>query len=111
MYVTCFGFKARYPCNEYKIESFILLINFLADIKEVKTLIDLAMITASGQGDMEVGKVSTLHAAVTGFAPLIYNLPQDADFTVFYECCNDVWKTMETDEGLVNKLVCLSNQN
>lgn len=71
----------------------------------MKTLVDLAMITAAGQGDMEVAKVSILHAAVTGFAPLIYDLPVDANFKAFYQSCRIVWKTLDSDPDLTNKLV------
>ena len=39
---------------------------YLVDIKEVQVLVDLAMISASGQGDLEVQKVSCLHSRCYG---------------------------------------------
>ena len=35
--------------------------------KEVKVLVDIAMISATGQGDLEVQKVSCMHSAATGY--------------------------------------------
>ena len=64
------------------------------------------MITAAGQGDMEVKKVSSLYAAVTGYGPLIYDLPPDAGFIQFYESSQAVWKNLESDHNLPKKLVC-----
>ena len=73
--------------------------------KEVKVLVDLAMIRAAGQGDMEVEKVSCLHAAVTGFASLIYDLPEESGFLQLLECCKNVWRALDTDPKLPEKLV------
>jgi hypothetical protein len=77
----------------------------LVDLKHVKTLVDLAMITAEGQGDMEVSKVSCLHAAVLGFAPLIYELDDKCNFLRFLQKCQAVWKALEADRHLPMKLV------
>lgn len=71
----------------------------------MKVLVDLAMISAAGQGDMEVAKVSCLHVAATGYAALIYDLPQDANFERFYQQCQEVWKNLEADPELPTKLV------
>ena len=70
----------------------------------MKVLVDLAMISAAGQGDMEVAKVSCLHVAATGYAALIYDLPRDAGFDKFFECCKEVWKNLQADESLPKKL-------
>ena len=75
------------------------------DPKEVKVLVDLAMISAEGQGDLEVSKVSCLHAAVTGYAPLIYELESDCDFQKFLIKCQAVWKAVDVDKDLPKKLV------
>jgi len=64
------------------------------------------MITAHGQGDMEVKKVKCLHAAVTGYAPLIYELEENADFDRLLHLCDSVWRCLESDPKLPVKLVC-----
>ena len=66
---------------------------------------DLALISAVGQGDLEVTKVSCLHAAVSGFAPLIYDLEPTAGFREFYQKCEDVWRAYDADSDLPKKLV------
>ena len=85
-----------------------MLLFSVKDRQQVKVLVDLAMISATGQGDMEVARVSVLHVAVTGYSALIYDLPQDADFRLFYQQCQEVWKNLEADPALPKKLVGLS---
>ena len=63
------------------------------------------MISAAGQGDMEVAKASCLHAAATGYASLIFDLDSNAGFEEFLECCTQVWNNMKADPGLPQKLV------
>ena len=75
--------------------------------KEVKVLVDLAMISATGQGDLEVQKVSCLHAAATGYAPLIYDMKPDMGFKEFFPLCQGVWRTLDVDDKLPDKFVCL----
>ena len=83
----------------------------ITDQQQVKVLVDLAMISATGQGDMEVARVSMLHVAATGYAPLIYDLPQNAGFELFYQQCQQVWKNLEADPALPKKLVCAVPMN
>jgi hypothetical protein len=71
----------------------------------VKVLVDLAMITAHGQGDMEVHKVKCLHAAAIGYASLIYDLKPNVSFEKFLELCKSVWRSLESDPELPTKLV------
>lgn len=66
--------------------------------------VDLASITA-GEGDIEIAKVNCLHAATTGFAPLIFSLTSDCNEQVFLEKCNEIWKTLSSDNNLGTKLV------
>jgi len=80
---------------------------YLTGPKEVKVLVDLAMISATGQGDFEVQKVSCLHAAATGYAPLIYDMKRDMGFKEFLPLCQAVWRTLDVDDKLPDKFVCL----
>jgi len=75
--------------------------------KELKVLVDLAMISAAGQGDLEVQKVSCLHAAATGYAPLIYEMKSDMGFNEFFPLCQAVWRALDVDSKLPEKFVCL----
>jgi len=75
--------------------------------KEVKVLADLAMISAAGQGDYEVHKVSCLLAAATGYAPLIYDMKPEMGFAEFFPLCQAVWRTLDVDDKLPGKFVCL----
>ena len=73
--------------------------------KEVKVLVDLAMISAQGQDDLEVQKVSCLHAAATGYAPLIYQMEPNMGFDEFLPLCQAVWRTLKVDDQLPKKFV------
>ena len=73
----------------------------------MKVLVDLAMITAHGQGDMEVHKVKCLHAAATGYSSLIYDLKPDISFERFLDLCRSVWRSLEADPELPTKLVTI----
>lgn len=66
--------------------------------------VDLASISA-GEGAMEVAKVKCLHAATTGYAPLIFNLGDKCDYSKFLEQCKLVWKELKADPDLPIKLV------
>lgn len=74
----------------------------------MKVLVDLAMISAAGQGDLEVQKVSCLHAAATGYAPLIYDMKPEMGFKEFLPLCQAVWRTLDVDDKLPDKFVCIN---
>ena len=63
------------------------------------------MMSAQYQGSYEVEKVLILDAAVTGYAPLIYNLKPTAGFDELLAQCNIVWNALKADEKLPTKLV------
>lgn len=69
--------------------------------------VDLASISA-GEGDLEVARVKLLHAATTGYAPLIFNLDDQCDYIRFLDKCKLVWKELKTDPQLPLKLVIFS---
>ncbi|XP_062573652.1 E3 ubiquitin-protein ligase rnf213-alpha-like, partial [Saccostrea cucullata] len=75
----------------------------MKDVKELKVFVDLASISA-GEGDMEVAKVKCLHAATTGYAPLIFNLEKINDYDLLFKFCAEVWKEMDADMTLPEKL-------
>ena len=73
-------------------------------MKEVKTLVDLAMMSAQGEGDLEIHKVKCLNSATTGYAPLIFDLDKQAGFKKFLRQCKLVWKALEADKDLPTHL-------
>nr|XP_022293483.1 E3 ubiquitin-protein ligase rnf213-alpha-like isoform X1 [Crassostrea virginica] len=76
----------------------------MKSLQELKVFVDLASISA-GEGAMEVDKVKCLHAATTGYAPLIFNLDQTCDSKMFLEKCELVWKELNSDPKLPKKLI------
>ena len=76
--------------------------------QELKVLVDLALISA-GESDMETDRISSLHTSCLGFAPLIFDLreseEQKVNFDDLVKACDPVWKAVETDPSLPQKLV------
>ena len=82
--------------------------NGSAATQELKVLVDLALISA-GESDMETDRISSLHTSCLGFAPLIFDLRESEDQKVNFDdlikACDPVWKAVETDHTLPQKLV------
>ena len=83
---------------------------FLAT-KELKVLVDLALISAA-ESDVETDRISHLHTSCLGFSSLIFGLKIGQDNNVGFdglmEACQPVWKAVETDGKLPEKLVRVS---
>ena len=78
--------------------------HFAGGLKALKVFLDLASISA-GEGDMEIAKVNCLHAATTGYGPLIFDLDINIDSRAFLERCKILWKELDADPNLPKKLV------
>ena len=72
--------------------------------EEVKTLVDLAMMSA-GESDIETDRVSFLHTTALGFAPFIFDLDKETGFSQLMSICESVWKEIEENETLPKRLV------
>ena len=76
--------------------------------QELKVLVDLALISA-GESDMETDRISGLHTSCLGFAPLIFDLKENqgykVNFDLLMKACEPVWKAVEADKRLPQKLV------
>jgi hypothetical protein len=59
----------------------------------------------SAEGDEEVEQVSILHAAITGYTPLIYDLKPEMGFKEFIVQCKRVWRVLDKDPRLPQKIV------
>lgn len=66
--------------------------------------VGLACLSA-GERDMEVERIKCLHAATTGYAPLIFNLGDTCDYSRLLEQCELVWKNLKADPDLHFELV------
>ena len=75
-------------------------------------MVDLALISAA-ESDVETDRISYLHTSCLGFASLIFGLEigksNHIGFDELMEACQPVWKAVEADEKLPEKLVCISN--
>ncbi|MEQ2230867.1 hypothetical protein ILYODFUR_033676, partial [Ilyodon furcidens] len=75
----------------------------LKDIKELKVFVDLASISA-GENDQDVHRVAFFHDAVLGYSSLLYGLKQDSDFKNVMDSLPTLWKALENDKDLPEKL-------
>lgn len=60
---------------------------------------------SAGESDMETDRVSWLHTTALGFAPFIFDLNKSIDFSQLMEICESVWKEIEENRTLPDKLV------
>ncbi|XP_060127041.1 E3 ubiquitin-protein ligase RNF213-like [Zootoca vivipara] len=75
----------------------------IKDINELKVFVDLASISA-GENDMDVDRVACFHDAVLGYSSLLYELKQESGFEEFLVCLEKLWKALESDPKLPEKL-------
>ena len=75
----------------------------VVDADEIPTLVAIAM--NSAKDDMDVMKVTSLHAAITGYAPLLFDLPAESGYRELMDKCNSVWESQEQLDELPSKLV------
>ncbi|RMX46188.1 hypothetical protein pdam_00007847 [Pocillopora damicornis] len=75
--------------------------------QELKVLVDLALISA-GESDMETDRISSLYTSCLGFAPLIFDIKESEEQRVSFDqlmnTCDPLWKAVETDQMLPEKL-------
>jgi len=74
------------------------------DINELKVFVDLASISA-GENDMDVDRVACFHDAVLGYSSVLYELKPDSGFRAFKEVLKKLWRSLENDGKLPQKLV------
>jgi len=77
---------------------------FFTDTSALSTLVDLAMISA-GENDLEVDRISNFHTSCLNFAPLIFDVHEELSFEDLMRACQPVWKAVNSDEHLPDKLV------
>lgn len=77
------------------------------DINELKVFVDLASISA-GENDIDVDRVACFHDAVQGYASLLYKVDGSADFHAFMPHLQELWKALENDRHLPDKLASLT---
>ncbi|CAH3163087.1 unnamed protein product, partial [Porites evermanni] len=92
--------KTVIKCKEY---IFWLREELKGGREEVKTLVDLAMMSA-GESDIETDRVSFLHTTALGFAPFIFDLKKDVGFCQLIRIFDAVWKEIEENKSLPKKL-------
>ena len=75
----------------------------LSGVTGLQEFVNVALHTATGEGALPSAQLSDLKTIGTGFKPLIYDLPENANFELFQEKCELLWKDMQ--QQLPNLLV------
>jgi hypothetical protein len=71
--------------------------------------VNVALATAAGgEGDLSHDRLSHLRTVGSGFASLIYNFPEDADFFKLKEACKSVWDALDKNENLPKLIVIIT---
>jgi hypothetical protein len=72
--------------------------------RELKVLVDLALLSAKGQGDQSLTRVHCLQSAVMGYSSLIYNVTTRDGLKQFLGHCKALFQYLKTDPNLPKKL-------
>ncbi len=78
-------------------------------LQELKVFVDLASINA-GESDIDVGRVLCFQSAVSGYAPLIFDLKKNCTEKKFLTSCSKVIKKFNSDRKLPVYLRDSNNQ-
>ena len=73
------------------------------NLKEMKFFVDLASIGEKSTSTDLLAKI--LKEAGTAFAPLIFDLNVNTNFTEFMKQCDTVWSHLDTDKNICEKLL------
>jgi hypothetical protein len=82
----------------------LIFFMIIAGLKELKVFVDLAFMSA-GDEPINIARVQCLHSAVTGYAPLIFDLDENCGYKALLNLCAVVWKELEANPKLPDKLV------
>ena len=78
----------------------------ILDITSLQNFVTVALATSAGEeGDMTTDRLLYLRTIGSGFGPLIYNLPQTANFQEFQEHCKSLWETLDHAPSLPKMMV------
>ncbi|VDI31555.1 Hypothetical predicted protein [Mytilus galloprovincialis] len=72
-------------------------------LDELKVFVDLAY-NSSGDDGMDITRVTSFRAAVTGYAPLIFEMKENCDYRQFILLCTKVWRAMQANKCLPEEL-------
>lgn len=78
----------------------------IAGLKELQVFVDLALMSV-GDDPYNTGMVQALHSAVTGYAPLIFDLERECGLLELLELCKPVWRELEFNQKLPKQLVSI----
>lgn len=74
------------------------------NIRDLRMFVDLAY-TSIGDDGLEIARVTSLQTAASGYAALIFDIPQVCNYDTFLDKCCDVWKAVEITPTLPEQLV------
>jgi hypothetical protein len=80
--------------------------NTTTDVSDLQNFVNVALATAAGgEDDYANDRLSNLRTVGSGFASLIYKLPEDTGFEELARRCSSVWAAYRNDRNLPKMLV------
>ena len=76
-----------------------------ADVNALHTFVNVALHTSAGEGAYRSDKLSYLQMVGSGYAPLIYELKENSDFSTFQKKCEALWEAISSNPKLLTCLV------
>ncbi|XP_053396351.1 E3 ubiquitin-protein ligase RNF213-like isoform X8 [Mercenaria mercenaria] len=109
---ACEFLKDLTPDKEQCLKMFVIcepLVHWLKEsmkksgLKELKVFVDLAFMLARDE-PISIARIQCLHSAVTGYAPLIFDLDESCGYKQLLNLSAVVWKELEANPKLPDKL-------
>ena len=92
--------------TRYIVNAMDLFLSYFLGVPKLVNFVTVALDTAAGEeGDIATDKLSFLRTVGSGFAPLIFKLPQNTSYKTLQELCKTVWETLEEAPNLSEMMV------
>ena len=86
--------------------SYSTILSSSPDVSDLQNFVNVALATAAGgEDDLTHDKLSNLRTVGSGFEALIYKLPKYAGYADLTERCESLWKALQNNPKLPEKLV------
>ncbi|CAC5418097.1 RNF213 [Mytilus coruscus] len=73
------------------------------NIRDLRMFVDIAY-TSIGDDGIDIARITSLQAAASGYAALIFDIPHPCNYDTFLDKCCEVWKAVELTPTLPEQL-------
>ena len=88
------------------------ILAFSSDVTDLQNFVTIALATAAGgEDDFTHDRLSNLRTVGSGFATLIYRLPEKTGYKELEKRCVSLWEALQRKQNLPSMMVSLYSTN